>query len=82
MNAKVIFNYIICFQVKLNTFIKTYLEPTTISVFGRIVTAHILCAGCNMTCWSEHCQTFKYLSSPPVTTKEFAMSVPQKTLKL
>lgn len=52
------------------------------SVLGRIVTAHILCAGCSMTCCSEHCQTLRYLSSPPVTTNEFDISVPQKTLKL
>ncbi|KAE9545449.1 hypothetical protein AGLY_000992 [Aphis glycines] len=49
-------------------------EPITISVFGRIATAHILCAGCSMTCCSELCQTFRYLSSPPVTTNELVIS--------
>lgn len=59
-----------------------YLEPTTISVLGRMLTAQILCAGCNMTCCSEHCQRLRYLSSPPVTTSEFVISVPRNTLKL
>lgn len=71
------------YRVKIKMRLKhTYLEPITISVFGRIATAHILCAGCNMTCCSELCQTFRYLSSPPVTTNELVISVPQKTLKL
>lgn len=70
------------FQELLTISILTYLEPTTISVFGRIVTAHKLSAGCNKTCCSELCQIFTYLSSPPVTTNEFVISVPQKTLRL